>query len=86
MLLIITYSFSSLGLCKCFFQIDLMLANSLQAYADSRISLVHAQVEEISRTRANSDATSAQGTHQQGVTIHIHNIHAPRIPESTAIT
>jgi hypothetical protein len=51
-----------------------------------RQSLVHAQVGEISRTRANSDATPAQGTHQQGVTIHIHNMHAPRIPESTAIT
>ena len=51
-----------------------------------RQSLVHAQVGEISRTRANSDATPAQGTHQQGVTTHIHTMHAPRIPESTAIT
>ena len=51
-----------------------------------RQSLVHAQVGEISRTRSNSDATPAQGTHQQGVTTHTPYMHAPRIPESTAIT
>jgi hypothetical protein len=52
-----------------------------------RQSRVHAHVGEVSRTRANSDATPAQGTHQQGVTTHIHTMHAPRIPEqSTAIT
>ena len=51
-----------------------------------RQSLVHAQVGEISRTRSNSNATPAQETHQQGGTKHIHNMHAPRIQESTAIT
>ncbi len=51
-----------------------------------RQSLVHAHVGVVSRTRANSDATPAHGTHQQGGTTHTNNMHAPRIPESTAIT
>ncbi len=51
-----------------------------------RQSLVHAHVGEVGRTRANSDATPAKGTHQQRVTTNMHTMHAPRIPESTAIT
>ncbi len=51
-----------------------------------RQSLVHAQIGVVSRTRANSDATPAQGSHQQGGSTHTHTMHAPRIPESTAIT
>ncbi len=51
-------------------------------------NLVRALYGEVRRTRAHSDATPAQGTHQQGVTINTHKpkMHAPRIPESTAIT
>jgi hypothetical protein len=51
-----------------------------------RQNLVHAQVGDIRRTRASSDATPAQETRQQGGTTHTHSMHAPRIPESTAIT
>jgi len=51
-------------------------------------SRVHAQVGEVRRIRANSDATPAQKTHQQGEGPHTHThaMHAPRTPESTAIT
>ena len=51
-----------------------------------RQNLVHAHIGEIRRTRANSDATPAQKTQQQGGPTHTHMMHAPRIPESTAIT
>ena len=51
-----------------------------------RQNLVHAQVGEVSRNRAISAATPAQGTHQQGGSTHTHMMHALRIPESTAIT
>jgi hypothetical protein len=51
-----------------------------------RQNLVHAQVREVRRTRTNSDATTAHVTHQQGETTHTHTMHAPRIPESSAIT
>ena len=60
--------------------------NRLSGIIHHRQSLVHAQVGEIRRTRAPSDATPAQETHQQGETTHPHSMHAPRIPESTAIT
>jgi hypothetical protein len=50
-----------------------------------RRSLVHAQVGEVKRARAISDATPAQKAHHQGVTTHAHTMHAPRIPENTAI-
>jgi hypothetical protein len=52
----------------------------------NRKSLVHAQVGKVRRTRAHSDATPAQKAHQLGVTPPPHTMHAPRIPESTAIT
>ena len=60
--------------------------NRLSGIIHHRQSLVHAQVGNIRRTRASSDATPAQETHQQGGTTHTHSMHAPRIPESTAIT
>ena len=54
----------------------------------NRQNLVHALDGEVRRTRTHSDATPARDTHQQGVTIHTHKpkMHAPCIPESTAIT
>jgi hypothetical protein len=60
--------------------------NRLSGIIHHRQNLVHAQVGELRRTRASSDATPAQETHQQGGTAHTHSMHAPRIPESTAIT
>jgi hypothetical protein len=60
--------------------------NRLSGIIHHRQSLVHAQTGEIRRNRASSDATPAQGTHQQGGTTSTHEMHAPRIPESTAIT
>ena len=60
--------------------------NRLSGIIHHRQSLVHAQAGEIRRTRASSDATPAQETRQQGGTTHTHSMHAPRIPESTAIT
>jgi hypothetical protein len=60
--------------------------NRLSGIIHHRQSLVHAQAGDIRRTRASSIATPAQDTHQQGGTTFIHEMHAPRIPESTAIT
>ena len=53
-----------------------------------RQNLVHAQVGEVRRNQANSDATPAQETYKhEGIThTHTHTMHAPRIPESIAIT
>ncbi len=51
-----------------------------------RQDLVHAQVGELRRTRANSDATPAPGPHKQEGTTHTHTMHHTRITEGTAIT
>jgi len=72
------------------------LRQALKKHAQTRLigiihnrqSLVHAHVGEVRRNRATSAATPASRPPQQeGITpTHTHATHAPRIPESTAIT